>query len=676
MHPVIVSPRTNRRSFAKANVKWRLLNAWQRSAVVLSLLFGAAGGACAEMSIVVDGKPVAVIVTADRPSAVAQYAAEELVHHLEKATGARLSVATESTVDAKATQRILIGDSGAVRAAGIEVSKLPAEAFVLRAAGQTLIIAGEDGKGDPLDTDTRAGTLWGVYEWLDRALHVRWLWPGELGTFVPRTRTVAAGDLNENISPRFFQRRLRPGLGFTSEHPALGFTPAAFEQFSHEQTVYLRRHRMGRSYPAGYGHAFTDWWKKDGAAHPDWFQLREDGRRGPAKPTARFSMCVSNPDLHREIVARWDAKRSTNPDAPTFINACENDIPGLCTCAVCRAWDGPAPADYLKFYSPTSKMAGTRFVSDRYARFWLAVQQLAAHKNPNVTVIGYVYFNYFQAPATDVRLNSQILLGYCPSGGWFPRSAEEHAWMKQQWDGWRKTGAQLFLRTNHLLDGYCMPFIFAHQFADDFQHAAHNGMAATDFDSLTGQWSTQGPNLYLASRLHVRTETPADELLAEYYSAFGPAAAQVKAYFDYWETYTTNNRERLSQAMEELQASRWRTWAKAAHIVFPPACFVPAEALLAKATQATAGDPEAAARVDFLKKGLTHAQLCGRVAGQLSLANPAASKADAKVLLDELIAFRRANERNGIGNFNHLAWVEDLSWKLSDETRKPPDLYP
>jgi hypothetical protein len=646
-----------------------------RLAGVLLLLL-ARTGCAAGVPLVVEGRPAAVIVTSARPTAVAQYAAEELALHVEKATGLRLPIARESAAVPTAAARVLIGDTRAARAAGFEPGKLPPEAFLLRTAPQTLIIVGDDGPGDPLDSDTRAGTLWGVYEWLDRTLHARWLWPGELGTFVPPTRTVTASDLNDTVSPRFFQRRLRPGLGFTSEHPAMGFTPAAYEKFSHGQAVYLRRHRLGRSYPAGYGHAFTEWWKKDGAAHPEWFQLREDGKRGPGKPTGRFSMCVSNPGLQREIVARWDARRGTNPNLPSFLNACENDIPGNCTCAECRAWDGPAPADYLKFYSPSSKMVGTKFVSDRYARFWLALQQLAAAKTPNATVIGYVYFNYFQAPTSDVQLNSHILLGYCPSGGFFPRSAEEHTWMKQQWDGWRKTGAQLFLRTNHLLDGYCMPFIFAHQFADEFQHAAQNGMVATDFDSLTGEWATQGPTLYLASRLHVRPDAPVDDLLAEYYAGFGPAAADVRAYFDYWENYTTTHRELLGKSMEDLQASRWRTFAKAAHLIFPPACFTPAAALLAKAAQATAGHQEAAARVAFLQTGLTHATLCARVAAKLSLASPAASPAEAQAALTELLTFRRANERTGIANFNHLAWVEDLSWKLSDETRKAPDLYP
>lgn len=624
----------------------------------------------ADVPLVKDGKALAVIVTADRPSAVAAYAAEELAKHVEKATGVRLTIATESKAAAAAEHRILVGESSAVRAAGIDSTKLAAEAFVLRTKGNDLIIAGEDSHGEPLDTDTRAGTLWGVYQWLDRAMGVRWLWPGELGTFVPKTKTVVAHDMDETIAPKFIQRRLRPGMGFESEHPALGFTEKAFEKFKAEQTEFLRRHRMGRSQPMGYGHAFTDWWKRYGKEHPEWFQLLDSGKRGPNKPTSRFSMCVSNEELQKQIVINAEKKGGN------FINACENDILGNCTCGVCRALDGPAPDNYLKYYSPTSKMAGSRFVSDRYAHFWLGIQQEAAKTDPDATVIGYVYFNYFQAPTSGVKLNANILLGYCPSGGFFPRTPDEHDWMKQQWDGWRNTGARMFLRTNHLLDGYCMPFIFAHQFADEFQHAVRSGMVATDFDSLTGEWATQGPNLYVATRLHVRPEMPVDDVLAEYYSAFGPAAALVKSYFDYWENYTATHRTQLANAMETLQASRWRSWAKAAHVVFPPECFLPGETLLANAAKAASSDPEAAARIEFLKTGLTHAKLCARIAAQLTLANPIASKEEAKRLLDELITYRRSIELTGIANFNHLAWVEDLSWKLSDEVKTAPDLYP
>ncbi len=221
-----------------------------------------------------------------------------------------------------------------------------------------------------------------------------------------------------------------------------------------------------------------------------------------------------------------------------------------------------------------------------------------------------------------------------------------------------------------------MPFIFAHQFADEFHHAVEKGMVATDYDSLTGHWATQGPNLYTAARLHVRPEAAADEVLAEYYAAFGAGSAAVKSYFDYWEDYTTRSRDMISQTMETLQASRWRSWAKAAHVLYPPECFTPASALLEQALRAAGDDAEAVARVKFLQLGLQHAQLCARVSALLTLATSTAGKDEIKRAVDELITFRRANERSGIGNFNHLAWVEDLSWKLSEETRQTPDLYP
>lgn len=623
----------------------------------------------AEVLLVQDGKAQAVIVLSDKPTKVARYAAEELATHLEKASGTKLQMIPESAAATDTRPHLYIGT-------GAATGDLPPESCILRVTDKAVFIVGQDGGGDPLDADTRAGTLWGVYEWLDRALGVRWAWPGDLGTHVPKATTITAKDCDDTITPHFFQRRLRAGSGFVSEHPALGFTQGAAEQFSTDQKIFLRRHRMGRSYPVSYGHAFTDWWDKDGKTHPAWFQLRDNDKRGPSKSKGRFSMCVSNQDLQQEVVARWAAKRPPDAQTPGFINACENDILGLCTCPNCQALDGPAPADYLKFYPATSKMAGSRFVSDRYAHFWLGVQQAAAKTHPDATVVGYAYFNYFQSPTSGIKLNPNILIGYCPSAGWFPRSEEEHAWMKQQWTGWRDTGARLFMRTNHLLDGYCMPFIFAHQFADEFHHAVQQGMVATDYDSLTGHWATQGPNLYVAARLHVRPEASADDLLAEYHSAFGAASKLVKSYFDHWESFTTHSREKISQTMEATQTSRWRNWAKASHLLYPAECFTPAEAILAEAVKAARDDPQATARVQFLQLGLEHARLCSRVSARLTLIDSTASEEEVTQALGELLTFRRNHERSGISNFNHLAWLEDLSWKLSQETRQTPDLYP
>ncbi|ATC65815.1 hypothetical protein CMV30_18705 [Nibricoccus aquaticus] len=651
-------------------------------AILLAAATAAQAAGTAGLEIVKDGKANAVIVTPKRANKTVTYAAQELVYHVQKATGVTLPVQTEGSGQSTGT-RIYLGDTEAARAAGLDGQKLAAETFVLRTASNALYIVGKDANEKPLDQaqpfgsfNTSAGTLFGVYEWMDRDLGVRWLWPGELGTYVPKTRTVVVQPVDETISPRFFQRNVRPGLEYKFGHSALGFTPRAAEEYGREQTVFLRRYRMGRNQPMSYRHAFTDWWEKYGKDHPEWFQL-VNGKRGPINPGDRYAMCVSNVELQKKIVELWKERGGDKSQGLlSFINAVENDYLGSCECEHCRAWDGPQPPDRDKYYAPNFKVYGTHFMSDRYARFALEIQKLAAKENPNAAVIGYVYFNYFQAPTSDIKLNSNVILGFCPSAGWYPRTDDEHQWYKDQWDGWKKTGARVFVRHNYFLDGYSMPFIVAHQFADDFQYQAKGGMFGTDFDSLTGQWSTQGPTLYLLMRLHTHPEAPVDKLLAEYYSGFGPAAEQVKAYFDFWEKYTMDNRQLITDVFYDRVAIRWRTWAKAAHRVFPENCFAAGEELLAKAEAAAKNDPESAARVAFLRTGLTHAKLCSKVAALLTQADPQSTPERGKAALEELLRFRRAHEREWFSNLSHSAWVEDISWKLSNETKQEPEYYP
>ncbi|HYD83223.1 MAG TPA: DUF4838 domain-containing protein [Opitutus sp.] len=646
------------------------LGAGLQLVLLIAVLHVGASGAesSADLTLVADGRAQAVVVTEDEPTAVAAYAAQELVYHLEKATGAKLEIVPEKALRMDRLARIHIGNTRAAQAADIDVAQLAPEVFALRIAGTAVFIAGNDAPGDPLDSGTFAGTLFGVYEFLERELGVRWLWPGELGTFVPKRRTLAVAPVDEIVSPRFMQRNVRGGLTLAGKDERLGFSHAAAEDYAKEQAVFLRRHRMGRSERLFYRHAFTDWWAKYGEMHPEWFQL-VNGKRGPRKPGETYSMCVSNPELHREIVAQWQQRRETDPtNDPRYLNVAENGTVGLCECANCRAWDGVQPADFLDHYPPESKMAltGKRFVTDRYARFWLAVQKEAEKVDPDATIVAYNYFNYFYHPSPEIKLNARILVGSYPSSGWYPRSAAEHDWFRRQWAGWQASGARLFSRGNYCLDGYAMPHIYAHQFADEFKEQVRQGMVATDYDALTGQWAAQGANLYLLMRLHTRPDAAADELLAEYYSAFGAAAPQVKACFDYWERYAIEQIEQAKVLFAD-NTTRWRAFAKVAHRLFPETCFVPAETLLADAANAVADDPESLARVQFLQTGLTHAKLCSRVAALLSQNEPAVAAERGAQVLDELIAFRRAHEREWIGNFNHSAWVEEASWRLSPE---------
>ncbi|TPJ50558.1 MULTISPECIES: DUF4838 domain-containing protein [unclassified Mesorhizobium] len=639
----------------------------------------AATQSSAGVTLIARGRPAATLVTSDQPSGSVHYAATELGWHIKKATGIQPAITTENHVSPAGLRNaahIFLGDTRFARAAGITFGALARETCIIRTVGNHLCVAGLDHPGSALDQNTSAGTLFGVYELLDRYFGVRWLWPGELGTFVPKAQSLVIPALDYVVTPRFMQRRVRAGAGFTSEeHPEMGFTAAAAKEYMKAQATFLRRHRMGRRVPTNYGHAFVDWWQRYGTEHPEWFQLVR-GKRGPVRLGARFSMCISNPGLREEIVSQWREHRSASAGQPTFVNAVENDIPGQCECEICKALDGPEPPDYRKFIPSKSKIASKPFVSDRYARSWQAIQRIAAKDDPNAVVVGYAYMNYFAAPTSGIKLNPNILIGFCPSAWYYPRSGEEQDWIKDQWRGWAATTAQVFMRTNYFLDGYCMPHIFAGQFADEFQNAARNGMVGTDFDSLTGHWATQGPNLYLLMRLQTHPETAVESLLSEYYSAFGPAADDVKSYFDYWQAYTSNARAQLREGFEALGASRWRSWAKAAHAVYPEESFAPAEALLDRAAASAIQDPEASMRVKFLELGLQHAKLCSRAASKLTLGDPQSAYERGKPELEALLQFRRSYEHMWISNMNHCAWVESQSWILPGFAIQSPDLDP
>ncbi|HCA48684.1 MAG TPA: hypothetical protein DEP45_15430, partial [Armatimonadetes bacterium] len=265
-------------------------------AVIAATLVSCSLLAFADVTLVEDGQARAAIVIPAEPLPVEQYAADELAYHVERATGVLLPIATEADLP-EAEAYVFIGATKAAAEAGIDTAALAWEETVLRTEGNRVIIAGQDEDGDPLSTETSAGTLWGVYELLERDLGVVWMWPGELGTHVPQTDSVvfrpelAAGMTvsftadgvrvtDERFEPWLLQRGIRAGNMMRGEPPTQRFTPEARAAYLHDQSVFVRRHRMGRNHPLSYGHAFNSWWDSYGAEHPEWFQLVND-RRGP-----------------------------------------------------------------------------------------------------------------------------------------------------------------------------------------------------------------------------------------------------------------------------------------------------------------------------------------------------------------------------------------------------------
>ena len=622
--------------------------------VVAALLhsWSAEAGAPRPIMLIETGRAKAMVVTADEPSPVAAYAADELVRNIEKATGVSLPVARESTVpDDDNRIHVYVGATQAAREAGFEPDAFPGETYRIKAAaGNVYILGNEDGKRlfpDKTDKDyysavvrgTRRGTLYGVIDFLERSVGVRWLWPGELGTYVPRRERIAvdAGlDVNKGPAFQFREYRVatvrRPTVTGKYRNPVaarLSFSDGGLRRYCDALSRYLLIHQAGETKPQPHvGHHFEWWWGKYGEAHPDWFAMRGDGGRGP-KPGGKkhgICMCVSNPDLHRFIVEEdWDGG--------DVLSLGESDARGSCACPKCKAWDAPQPEG-----------SSRHSTSNRYARFWEAVRDLAVKRNPNVQVATFLYMSYMWTPTIDIDLTG-VYGEFVPwSTGrynvYYPMSEADDELNRKSWLGWEKTGMTMAYRPNYLLCGYAMPHLSTRQAGEMYRFAAEHGMVGFDFDSLFGHWAVKGPMLYMHMRLGTDPTRTVDDIRAEHFSAFGPASDKVEAYFDYWEEHAATRAARGGVPYSD--ASR-------TYRMYPPEAFTPATAMLAQALELaqTSELPEFAARVQFLQAGLEHAKLAAELSRLYAERDfPAARKA----LLD-LIAFRRAHEHGFIDDY-------------------------
>jgi len=673
-----------------------------------------AGPAFSQVSLVRDGKAVAVVVTADKPSQVATYAVEELVNHVKKSTGQQLPVAVETAIPEGYESRIFVGQSEAARKQGIDADKLEIEHYVLRTAGNDLYIVGKELNPEqyhgsrplysepwhPLATENvHTGTLLGVYEILENFLGVRWLWPGDLGTYVPQRSTFVVPQIDTTVKPKLLYRDIggwnlpqiwltgswcgrqvprNYRVGGMSEELVTNLvfpTADAAYTYGRANQIYHRRHRRvtpienPRVQPATHLIAgVADMWAKCGKEHPEWFAMRDDGERGlkTLRAGAWTPLCVSNSELHHFIVEQaWDGGDE--------LRLGEADAAGesMCHCPQCMAWDGPEPAnvpDDLRALKYTPRAMG-----DRYARYWKAVYDLAVKRNPNVKISAYLYHNTLPAPVMDIKLNKNItgeFVIYGARDGWYPMSQEEDQWYRDQWVGWAKTGMTLVYGPNYLYNGYTTPNVTTRQSGEFFRLAYQHGLVGTNFRSYTFSWAAHGPMAYMHHRLNWNPELEIETIRQEYFSAFGPAAVDIQKYFDYWENYAAT-RPAIRDIGDDPRGALTRLKRIRGHyLAYPPQVYTPAETILAKALETAKKDPlpEFAQRVEFLQAGLKHALLSTRLQEFLDFKGPSAEIGSAptdpaklkqaKRAMRELIRFRHDPKNLFVSDYMSNATVE------------------
>jgi hypothetical protein len=111
-----------------------------------------------------DGRTDYVVAEADQATEPERFAVRELIHFLSRVTGAALPAVPESA-QSTGSRRIYVGWTKYARRQGIDPAGLGEEEWIIRTVGRDLVLTG----GRP------RGTLYAVYEFLERSVGCHWL---------------------------------------------------------------------------------------------------------------------------------------------------------------------------------------------------------------------------------------------------------------------------------------------------------------------------------------------------------------------------------------------------------------------------------------------------------------------------------------------------------------------
>jgi hypothetical protein len=318
-----------------------------------------------------------------------QLAARELQRAIRLAAGAELPIQASP-----APAMICLGENAASRQCRLTVEGLPLDAFRVASRDGCLYILGND-TVTPLRGGISRGTLFGVYDVLERHLGVRWLLPGEVGEEIPRQARLAIPDLEYQDQPDFPFRYLsdiqdrRPGQGKIANTPR--------EWVFRQKLLW-----SGEGRRLDHGHAWDQYLKPaDWDAHPEWLAMDSNGqRRSFAAHPAGIKYCTTSPQLVEAFaqgVAAWLDAHPTWPAA----SISPADGGDFCECPECRKLVMPDPNG-----RPSYVNAILRFYND--------VARRVAPRHPNRPLAGYVYYNYMYPPAEPVPMEPNVWLVLAP----------------------------------------------------------------------------------------------------------------------------------------------------------------------------------------------------------------------------------------------------------------------
>lgn len=470
---------------------------------VAAWFLGATAVSAQDLLIAANGKTMAVVVVSPKAGEWEKRAAHDLVHYIEKMSGAKPTLADTDEAIAKALASkapvLLVGEEALkaapqLRAALSKVAKkdpvLRADAIVLKRDGNRVYLAG-------LNDECH---YYAVVELLKR-WGCRWYMPTEFGECIPEERTLKVGTLDYAYAPPFEVRKY--WISWVGDNTG--------------QREFMRRNGMN-DIGVPNGHILGTYTK---ALVP--------------KGKTMFNVPISD-DKTAQHVAEQVAK----------IYAAGKDVQlgmedGL--------YETDSPLDKELIALQYDKYFMTQSVTDAFMVFYNKVADILMKKHPESKArIGFLaYANMTIPPVRDITARKPLVAYLAPididpnHGMDDPRSAprREYKDMLYKWAKVMQGRVVIYDYDQGMLVWRDLPNPSHQAFRQDVKHYRKAGILGVDTESRNAL-ATTFLNLYLRGQLMWDPDADTEALLREFYPKFyGLAAEPMSRYwgeiFKAWE---------------------------------------------------------------------------------------------------------------------------------------------
>ena len=399
--PVLPSERqhaydNNKRTTTRGNVQ--KLTACCRTLVVAALAL--AFPACA-----VDLLPgrTEVVLAADAPGTTA-FAAAEMTNFLAQALGAPVPLVSRPT---GGRASVVLGANDWSAGAGLVTNGLPRDAFRIRVRGDVVCIAGFDADVDLARQVARGarvtppcGTLYGTYEFLERFAGVRFYFPGELGTVVPRKDRIEVPARDVDVAPAFLYRDCYVAAAGLWPVATEGDAPVSEKETLRLKALYRLRLRERLDRPrCCHGQNHFNIAERFSETHPEYFMLRKDGTRCTGTKFEHHwqgrQLCHTSPvwDVIREDTLARIRKGERNVDIMP------QDGMQPCMCPTCQAR-----------FNTTNFSLSSGYATELIWSNTVAVARAITAAGLEGSVAQMAYGTYRDLPSMDIPRNVNLVL--------------------------------------------------------------------------------------------------------------------------------------------------------------------------------------------------------------------------------------------------------------------------